>query len=241
MRELVISSPAKNAVSTALLDSLARGIADARGEPLLVTGAGDVFSAGLDLGEVAQLDLAGARRLIGALEHVVEALFTHPAPTVALVNGHAIAGGCVIALCCDHAVATSDPRARIGLNEVALGLSFPPKTLAMVRARLGRPAAERVILGAQLFDPLRAHAVGLVDEVSDDARASALAWLEAASRHPRDAYAEAKRRLRAACLTLGAEEQRVLEQEVLPRWGSETTRAAAARQLARRRGERAGQ
>jgi len=137
MRELVISSTARNAVSTALLEALARDLAAAGGEPVLLSGAGTVFSAGLDLREVAQLDLPGARRLLAALEGVVEALYTYPAPTVALVNGHAIAGGCVLALCCDHRVMTADPGARIGLNEVALGLVFPPKTLAMVRARLG--------------------------------------------------------------------------------------------------------
>src|SRR5512140_1277608 len=105
MRELLISNPAKkNATSTATLAALARDLSAAGEAPILLTGAGNVFSAGLDLDEVASLDEAGARRLLAALEGIVEALFLHPAPTVALVNGHAIAGGCVLALCCDHRV-----------------------------------------------------------------------------------------------------------------------------------------
>src|SRR5574342_806150 len=134
MREIVISNPAKkNATSTATREALARDRAAAGNAPTLLTGAGNVFSAGLDLEEVASLDAARARRLLDALEGVVEALFLHPAPTVALVNGHAIAGGCVLALCCDHRVAPHVPGVRIGLNEVALGLEFPPRTLAMIR------------------------------------------------------------------------------------------------------------
>lgn len=232
MREIVISNPAKkNATSTATLEALARDLAAAGSAPILLSGAGNVFSAGLDLEEVATLDAAGARRLLDALEGIVESLYLHPAPTVALVNGHAIAGGCVLALCCDHRVAAPDPRARIGLNEVAAGLAFPPKTLAMIRARLGGPRAESVILGARLYDPASAREAGLVDEVADDARTVALARLEALSRHPREAYARAKKALRGESLGLGDAERAAFEREILPRWCSEETRAAARRLL----------
>jgi enoyl-CoA hydratase/carnithine racemase len=234
MREIVLSSPGKNALSTSVLGSLLRDLADARGEPVLLTGAGDVFSAGLDLKELAALEtLDDARRLVGTLEQVVEALFLHAGPTVALVNGHAIAGGCVLALCCDRRVVTADPRVRIGLNEVALGLAFPPRTFAMVRAQLGGPAAERVILGAQLHDPAAARSAGLVDAVEPDARAAALALLEALARHPREAYARAKARLRGDALRVSEAEERRFEEETLPRWASEETRAAARRALGR--------
>lgn len=234
MREIVLSSPGMNALSTSVLGGLLRDLAEARDEAVLLTGAGEVFSAGLDLREVAALEtVEDARRLIGVLEEVVEALFTHPAPTVALVNGHAIAGGCVLALCCDRRIATANPRARIGLNEVALGRAFPPRTFAMVRAQLGGPAAERVILGAELYDPPAARAAGLVDAVEPDARAAALARLEALGRHPRQAYALSKARLRGERLRVSADEQRRFEADVLPRWASEETRGAARRALAR--------
>ncbi len=236
MRELVISSPRKNALSTSVLESLLRGLEEAEGAPLLLTGAGDVFSVGLDLTEVAAVaDLDAARRLIGALERLVEALFTYPGPTVALVNGHAIAGGCVLALCCDHRVAPHDPRVRIGLNEVALGLEFPPRTLAMIRAQLPPALAARAVLQAELHDPFAAREAGLVDELVDalvaEPRAVALARLAALARHPRDAYARAKAALRGDALRLSSAEERRFEEETLPRWASEETRAAARRAL----------
>lgn len=233
MREIVLSSPKKNATSTATLEALARDLGSAEGEPILLTGAGDAFSAGLDLDEVAGLDVPKARRLLEALEAAVEALFTYPAPTVALVNGHAIAGGCVLVLCCDHRVATANPRVRIGLNEVAAGLVFPPRTLAMIRARLTPAQAERAVLGARLLDPAAARDAGLVDEVAEDPRATALARMETLVRHPLEAYARAKRALRGRALALSEAELRAYEEEVLPRWASEETRAAARRLLGR--------
>ncbi len=82
------------------------------GRPLLIMGAGDVFSAGLNLKEVAQLDRPGMEAFLGLLDDVMDTLYGHPGPTVACVNGHAIAGGCVIALCCDVRIAVDDPRVR---------------------------------------------------------------------------------------------------------------------------------
>jgi enoyl-CoA hydratase/carnithine racemase len=233
MRELTIESPGKNALSTAVMEALRARLEEAGGEPLLLTGAGDVFSAGLDLKEVAAIGgVEDTRRLIGALERLVEALFLYPGPTVALVNGHAIAGGCVLALCCDRRVMATKAGVRIGLNEVGLGLAFPPRTLAMIRAQLAAPLAERVMLGAELHDASAARAMGLVDEAVEDARAAAMARLEALARLPRDAYARAKRALRGAALELSREDERRFEEETLPLWTT-TAPAAARRALGR--------
>ncbi|HEY7723744.1 MAG TPA: enoyl-CoA hydratase/isomerase family protein [Anaeromyxobacteraceae bacterium] len=229
MVEIAIESPARNALSTAVLESLRRQLRAAGGEPVLLTGAGSTFCAGLDLKEVSSLDAAGMRRLLDALEGLVVELWSHPRPTVALVNGHAIAGGCVLALCCDLAVAPSDPKIRIGLNEIALGLSFPPRTLKMVRARLGDARAEKVVLGGALHAPADALRHGLVDEVADQARAVALLRLEERALHPPGAYAAAKSAIRGGKLDLSAEERRHFEEVLVPAWTSAETRAVVER------------
>lgn len=226
MRRIVLSAPGKNALSIAVLEGLRRDVEAARGEPFLLTGAGDVFCAGLNLKELASLDRAGMQRLLAALDGAIAALFHHPAPTAAALNGHAIAGGCVLALCCDLIVASADPKARIGLNETAIGLPLPPMAAALARHRLPPGALERVVLGAGLHAPAEALALGLVDAVDADPVAAATAGLERLAAHPRAAYAVNKRSLRGRALET-PDAARVFEEQVLPIWDSEATRERA--------------
>jgi len=226
MHRIVLSAPGKNALSIAVLEKIRADVEAARGEPFLLTGAGDAFCAGLNLKELATLDRAGMRRLLAALDGAMAALFHHPAPTAAAVNGHAIAGGCVLALCCDLAVATSDPRARIGLNETAIGLPLPPSVAALVRHRVPPGASERVALGAGLYPPAEALALGLVEALADDPAAAAEAELSRRAAHPRAAYALNKRLLRQGALSAPGW-ARVLEEEILPVWDSDPIRARA--------------
>jgi enoyl-CoA hydratase len=198
MVEITMNGPAKNALGTEMLTWLPAQLAAAKGEAVLLTGAGDAFSAGLNLREIAELDGEGMAAFLRLLERCMSALYLYPGPTVALVNGHAIAGGCVLTLACDYRVATSEPRTRIGLNEVALGVRFPPRVLRIVRDRVPAASHVPVILGAELFAPERALAHGLVDEISADAGAVARARLAAFAKHPADGYAATKRALRGA-------------------------------------------
>jgi len=229
-----MAGPGKNAMGSAMLRFLRERLEEAGGRPVLLTGSGDAFSSGLDLREVAFLDLAGMGAFLCLLDDAVERLFTYPGPTVALVNGHAIAGGCVLALACDHRVAGDAAGARIGLNEVANGLRYPPRILAMVRHRVPAPHAERVVLGAELLDPAGALRAGLLDEVSSGARLAAEARLAALAALPAAAYAAAKRDLRGAVMApVPAEEER-FAREGLPAWVDPALKARLLRVLEKR-------
>ena len=228
MVDVTIEGPGKNALSTAVMEALIADLERAGGEAALITGAGDVFSAGLNLKEVVSLDRAGMARFIDTLERLVETLYLYPGPTLACVNGHAIAGGCVVALCCDHRVAVDAANVRIGLNEVAIGVHYPPRLFAVVRQRLPRDCYDRVVLGAELHDPTAAVSLGLVDEVSTDPRRTATERLEVLARHPSDAYASAKLSQRTPVMALGADEQRRLADVVVPSWASEETKTRLA-------------
>jgi enoyl-CoA hydratase/carnithine racemase len=129
-------------------------------------------------------------------------VYDYPAPIVAHVNGHAIAGGCLVALACDWRVAAPSPSTKIGLNEVALGLRFPPRILAMVKQRVPPQHHTEVLLGARLFDPAGALQAGVVDEVVEDARAVAEARLAALGKNPGEAYALTKEDLRGTAQDL---------------------------------------
>ncbi len=228
-----MNGPAKNALGSEMMAWLLARLGEANGAPLLLTGSGDAFSAGLNLKEVAALDADGMTRFLSLLERCMSALYLYPGPTVALVNGHAIAGGCVLTLACDYRVATSDPRARIGLNEVALGVRFPPRVLRIVTDRV--PAASHVpaILGAELFPPERALALGLVDEVSADAAGVARTRLGALAAHPADAYAATKRALRGAIdAALASDEaEAAWLRECVPIWTGDAVKERVRRVL----------
>ena len=215
---LTLDGPGKNSLSTAVMQDVVRNVREAAGRPVLVVGAGDAFSAGLNLKEVASLDAGGMERFLHLLDEMIDALFDYAAPMVACVNGHAIAGGCVIALCADVRVVVDDPKVRIGMNEVALGLEFPPKIMKLARHRLARHQVERVLLEAGLYAPRRAVELGLVDEVAVDPLARARVVLDALAAHPGPIYAATKRTLRAGALALAEADRRYFRDEVLPRW-----------------------
>jgi len=218
--------PGKNALGSELIDWLDEELRRAGDQPILLTGTGDSFSAGLNLREVSGHDLAGMEGMLRRLDRMYTRLFLHPAPTVAFVNGHAIAGGCILMLMCDWRVAASDAegdlsrsRARIGINEAALGACMPPVTLNIVKRRLSPHVLERIVLGAQLHSPADALALGLLDEVSTDPLA-ARKRLEMLAAHPREPYAMTKRALRAGMTVVSAEDEKRFRDHELPLWVS---------------------
>lgn len=235
MIEIRMDGPGKNALGTAMMTFVIEQLRAAGGRPVLLTGAGDAFSAGLHLREVAAADGEAMRAFLALLEDMVSALFLYPGPTVAAVNGHAIAGGCVLALCCDHRVMTSNPRARIGLNETALGVRFPPRTLAAVRRRLAPQHEARVLLGADLFDAPTALSLGLVDELADDPAAAGRARLAVLSGHPPSAYALTKADLRGSSPSdlVADEPQRRALHEAAGLWTAPEVKERLLRVLAR--------
>lgn len=222
--EIVIEGPGMNALGTSLMRRLLDELEAAGDAPILLRGAGRAFSAGLDLKEVASLDEPGMRAFLELLEALIVRLFHHPAPVVAAVNGHAIAGGAVLALCCDAAHCTDSERARIGLNEVGLGLQFPPAVLAAVRHRLDPRQQGEVLLGAGLHRPGPASRLGLVDSLSDDPVAAAQAHLARLAAHPPAAYAATKAALRGGVTQVDADDRRRFLEEVVPVWNSVETK-----------------
>src|SRR5215468_9195252 len=105
---LEIAGAGRNALGTAVMRDIIGQLERAGDRPVLLTGAGTTFSAGLDLKEVASLDAPGMERYLLLLDELIDAVFDYPGPTVACVNGHAIAGGCVLVLCCDVRIVVDD-------------------------------------------------------------------------------------------------------------------------------------
>ena len=227
--ELTLDAPGKNALSTALMRHIVDEVRSAAGRPILITGAGDTFSAGLNLKEVAGLDCPGMEDFLGLLDDVIDALYGHDAPTVACVNGHAIAGGCVLAAACDVRLMS---RGTIGLAELSVGVPFPPVALEIMRHAAG-PAVSRLVLTAELLDPARAQSIGLVQHVceADVLLDSAVGQARQLARIPADVFSFSKRQLqqpaRDRIAAPGGDEEAVTAM-----WSADRTRDAIARYLA---------
>jgi enoyl-CoA hydratase len=221
------------ALDVELLNALTEAVL-AADRALVITGSGSSFSAGVDLRRILDGGRAYTEELLAALSRTFRAVFDHPRPTVAAVNGHAIAGGCVLALACDQRLMAGG---RIGLAELAVGVPFPTAALEIVRHALG-PRAGQVVLGAEAVDRERALALGMVDELTEPGellpRAVTLA-AQLAARSP-ESYRLAKAQLhRAANEVMAA--TAADDTAVLAGWTSDDTRQrieAALAALSRR-------
>lgn len=221
------------ALDVELLDALTQAVTGSD-RALVLTGTGSSFSAGVDLRRILDGGRPYTGQLLAALSRTFRAVFDSPRPTVAAVNGHAIAGGCVLALACDLRLVAAG---RMGLTELAVGVPFPAAALEIARHALGARAG-RVLLGAQAVDREQALALGMADETPEPAdllpRALALAG-ELAGRSP-EAYGTAKAALHRPAVA-AMEAAAGGDAAVLEGWTSEDTRrriGAALAGLARR-------
>ena len=163
---------------------------------LVITGHASTFCAGLDLPAVGKLDRDGVGDLMETMHRVFLRLFRLPRPVVAAVNGHAIAGGCVLVQQADYRVLAAGSF-KIGLNETRLGVGLPAVVVESARYHLPAASLLPVALEGRLFTPEEAHALGLVDEVAEDAEARAMAKALELASIPGAAYAQVKAALRA--------------------------------------------
>ena len=136
--------------------------------PVVLTGTGRRFSAGLDLDEHFRLFAGdpGRRRVVvlPGYRATNMRLFTYPRPTVAAINGHAFAGGLITAAVCDHRIAVTGD-ATFGLNEVPIGIPMPAVYIRMLTYAWGKPVAARASLLGEIFTPAQAHGLGMVREL----------------------------------------------------------------------------
>lgn len=190
IRELRLARAPVNALNPALCAELTSAIADAAAQGvqgLVLSGGPKVFSAGLDVPHLLTIDDRDA--LKAAWETffaAARALAASPMPVVAAIAGHAPAGGCVLALCCDYRIMASGPF-RIGLNETQVGLAAPEGIRRLMARVVGPYRAERMLVAGEMVEAERALAIGLVDELADIDHVSvrARAWLEELLKLPR--------------------------------------------------------
>jgi enoyl-CoA hydratase len=179
------------------LDSALDECGDA--DAIVIAGRAGMFSGGLNLKVLQSLSADGLLELLTRFGHTMHRVWLEPRPVVAAATGHAVAGGTILCMATDYAVASAGDY-RWGLNETAIGMVMPEWILAIARANLRADRFEDLILTGALISAEEAVEAGFADvalptgEVVDHAmeKATSLAAL------PRQAYAATKQRLRGA-------------------------------------------
>src|SRR5271167_167122 len=158
----------RNAISYELIGDLIHALEEVKNSTariLILTGAGKAFSSGMDLenlkvliGRTPEQNLEDSRRMVS----LFRSLYEFPKPTIAAVNGAAIAGGTGLALLCDFTLAV--PEAKFGYTEVRIG--FVPAIVATFLLRqVGEKIARDLLLTGRIFDAAEALKMGLINEI----------------------------------------------------------------------------
>jgi enoyl-CoA hydratase len=164
---------------------------------VILTGQAKIFSAGVDLRRLSDGGADYIRKFLPALHRLYDAVFFHPKPIVCAINGHAIAGGAVLASCGDRRIMARDA-GRIGITELQVGVPFPMLAFEIVRSMAPPRYLAEFTLGASTYASDVGLLKGWVDEVVEPSelmpRALVVAQQYAAISPP--AYAQAKKQLR---------------------------------------------
>ena len=236
IHELRLARPPVNALDPTLCRLLREAVAeaieaDARG--IVLSGGPGPFSAGLDVPHLVGLDARALRDAWEGFIDTARALAQSPVPVAAAINGHAPAGGCVLALCCDYRVMAAGDY-RIGLNETQVGLVAPEGIQRLMRRLVGAHRAERLLVAGAMVDAQQALAMGLVDELAPVAEvpARAHAWLAQLLALPRRPTLATRAIARADVVASLAPELLDLDRFVAA-WNDPDTQAALRALLAR--------
>ncbi len=166
---ITLNRPEKrNAISYELIDDLLRALDAAErssAQVLIITGAGKAFCSGMDLENLRSITARSETENLKDSEtmaRLFRTIFDFPKPTIAAVNGPAIAGGCGIATLCDFTIASDD--SKFGYTEVRIGF-MPAIVSSFLILQIGEKAARDLLFTGRLIAPDEAKRLGLVNEV----------------------------------------------------------------------------
>jgi enoyl-CoA hydratase/carnithine racemase len=230
---LTLASDKVNALDVDTLEEISEYVDqcehDTAVHALVVTGEGAIFSAGLNVGEVVDNDIDRTGILLEVLGTALVRLFRFPKPTVAAVNGPAIAGGCILACACDKRLMADG--ASIGATELKVGVSFPVVAVELLRHACGA-GAEQIMFDAALHDAEEAVHSGLAHRVvpAGELQAQAVALAARLAALDASAYGLAKAASRRVALSvLDDAGARAIDRQVLGQWQNDSTRASLER------------
>ena len=194
----------------------------------VLTGTGRVFSAGADLKKVPNYGADDQDRMVDALNRIFYSVYRLPVPVVGAINGHAIAGGLVLALCTDKRLAATGDY-QVGVTEVRVGIPYPVSAIEVCRAELAPADFRRMVLFGQNIASDEAHGIGIFDEMvaPDRLMDRALACAEELAGLPRDGFMKIKNQMRQPAFERMRAAVEEKQDPLFGDWLSDETLAAA--------------
>lgn len=201
---------------------------------IILTGSGSIFSAGVDLFRIVDSDVDYTKRFLTALNQATLDLFTLPKPVVAAVNGHAIAGGCVLTQACDYRLMVSG-KGRIGAPELLVGVPFPPIILEVLRFAIPMQHLAPLIYSGLTMLGEDAAQRGLIDELTgaETLEARSIEVAKMLSALPIAAFRLTKRQLRDTAVRRARRYAGEFDSDANELWTSDATRSGIRDYLAK--------
>ncbi len=217
-----------------LVEALTRLESDPAARAVVLAGEAGCFSAGLDLKLLPSYDREQQRELLLTFGRALLRLYGFPRPVVGAIDGHAIAGGFILAIACDYRIGGRGDY-EFGLTEVRVGIPFPYAPLELVRAELGREVTRRLVLTARTAGPEEALGWGALDElhVTGEVDARALEVARELAALPPETYRRTKRLLRERVISRMEDAVERQLDPALSKWLTPEAAPAAARMLER--------
>jgi enoyl-CoA hydratase len=178
---VTIDRPPVNALDLGTITALEAAFADAAHRAprngVVLTGGGQVFSAGVDTRAFAGYSRDQRHDMVRAITRMVARLLAIPVPVVAAINGHALGGGFVLMLSCDHRIATDAEAAKLGMTEAKAGIPFPAGPLDVMRHELAPELLRRLTLTSAVLGTRELKEAGVIDELcaTDEVKPRAIA------------------------------------------------------------------
>jgi enoyl-CoA hydratase/carnithine racemase len=241
IHELRLNRPPVNALSPELLLAISEGVREAPGRgarAVILSGREGMFSAGLDVPVLLELDREALGEAMEAFFGAMEALADSAVPVVAAITGHSPAGGAILALFCDWRVMAEGPFT-IGFNEVRVGIPMPEVVVALARRTVGPRMAEKLCVSGRLLEPPEALEVGLVDELAavEDVVEAARLWCESILAPSAFAVDETRRRTRSDLVEFVRKYRAADEQRLSDEWFRPELQATLRELVARLKGD----
>ena len=218
-----------NALNDAMIEHLEAAFQSLEGESetrcIVLTGTGSFFSFGFDVPELLHYSMLDFAAFLHKFTAFYRYLFTFPKPVVAALNGHTMAGGCMLATACDQRIMVSG-KPRISLNEVAIGATVLAGSVEMLKHCVGSRTAETIMGSGALYNAQEALALGLVDRAvgADEFPTAVAEAAEDFSRRDPAAYGSIKGLLRKPVAEKMEKREAASIREFVDIWYSKSTR-----------------